>query len=55
MWIRSQEAFNQKKNSQDVLKALKSTKFLEILHSNKTPNKFLSHQLKHPSFVREAF
>ena len=29
-------------NSQDVLKGLNSTKFLEILHSNKTPNKFLS-------------
>ena len=26
-------------NSQDVLKGLDSTKFLEILHSNKTPNK----------------
>ena len=27
-------------NSQDVLKGLDSTKFLEILKSNKTPNKF---------------
>ena len=27
-------------NSQDVLKCLDSTKFLEILQSNKTPNKF---------------
>ena len=38
---------------------LGSTKFLEILHSNKTPNKFLNHQLKiafkHPNFVREPF
>ena len=33
-------------NLQDVLKGLDSTKFLEILHSNKTPNKFLNHQLK---------
>ena len=46
-------------NSQDVLKGLDWTKFLEILHSNKTPNKFLNHQLKiafkHPNFVREPF
>ena len=46
-------------NSQDVLKGLDSTKFLEILHSNKTPNKFSNHQLKiafkHPNFVREPF
>ena len=46
-------------NSQDVLKGLDSTKFLEILHSNKTPNKFSNHQLKiafkHLNFVREAF
>ena len=46
-------------NSQDVLKGLYWTKFLEILHSNKTPNKFLNHQLKialkHPNFVREPF
>ena len=38
---------------------LDSTKFLEILHSNKTPNKFSNHQLKiaftHPNFVREPF
>ena len=36
-----------------------STKFLEILHSNKTPNKFSNHQLKiafkHLNFVREPF
>ena len=46
-------------NSQDVLKGLDSTKFLEILHSNKIPNKFSNHQLKiafkHPNFVRELF
>ena len=46
-------------NSQDVLKGLDSTKFLEILHSNKTPNKFSNRQLKiafkHPNFVREPF
>ena len=36
-----------------------SSKFLEILHSNKTPNKFSNHQLKiafkHPNFVRKPF
>ena len=46
-------------NSQDVLKDLDSTKFLEILHSNKTPNKFLNHRLtiafKHTNFVCEPF
>ena len=46
-------------NSQDVLKGLDSTKFFEILHSNKTPNKFSNHQLKiafkHLNFVREPF
>ena len=46
-------------HSQDVLKGLDSTKFLEILHSNKTPNKFSNHELKiafkHPNFVRELF
>ena len=35
------------------------TKFLEILKSNKTPNKFLTDQLKitfkHQNFVREPF
>ena len=33
--------------------------FLEILHSNKTPNTFSNHQLKiafkHPNFVGEPF
>ena len=46
-------------NSQDILKGLDSTKFLEILHSNKKPNKFSNHQLKiafkHPHFVRNLF
>ena len=40
------------------MKGLDSTKFLEILHSNKTPNKFSNHQLKvafkHPNFVHKA-
>ena len=40
-------------------KGLDWTKFLEILHSNKTPNKFSNRQLKiafkHPNFVRNAF
>ena len=38
---------------------LKLTKFLEILHSNITPYKISTHQLKiafkHPYFVREPF
>ena len=46
-------------NSQDVLKGLDSTKFLEILKSNKTPNKFsidhLKITFKHQNFVREPF
>ena len=41
------------------LKGLDSTKFLEILHSNKSRNKFSNHQLKiafkHPNIVRESF
>ena len=44
-------------NSQDVLKGLDSTKFLEILKSNTTPHKFSADQLKitfkRPNFVRE--
>ena len=40
------------KNSQDVLKGLNSTKFPEILHSDKTPSKSSSDQrkiaFKHP-------
>ena len=46
-------------NSHDVLKDLDSTKFLEILHSNKTLNKVLNRRLKIafkcPNFVRESF
>ena len=46
-------------NFQDVLKGLDSTKFLEILKSNKTPNKFSTEQLKitfrHQNFVHEPF
>ena len=38
---------------------LRLDKFLEILHSNKTPKKFSNHQLKiafkHPNFVHELF
>ena len=45
--------------SHDVLNGLKSTKFLEILNSNKTPYKFSIYQVritfKHLSFVRKAF
>ena len=41
------------------MKGLDSTKFLEILKSNKTPNKFSTDQLKiafkHKNFVREPF
>ena len=47
------------KKIDSYLEKYKSAKFLEILHSNKTPNKFLNHQLKigfkHPNFVREPF
>ena len=46
-------------NSQDVLKCLDSTKFLEILQSKKTPNKFWIDHLKITfkclNFVCEAF
>ena len=42
-----------------VLKGLHSTKFLEILKSNKTPNKFSTDELKitlkHKNFVRGPF
>ena len=33
------DSYQEKHKSQDVLKGLDSTKFLEILQSNKTPNK----------------
>ena len=46
-------------NSQDVLKGLHSTKFLKILNSKKTRNKFSTDELKitfkHPKFVRKPF
>ena len=46
-------------NLQGVLKCLDSTKFLEILQSNKTPNKFWIDQLKITikclNFLRKAF
>ena len=46
-------------NLQDVLKGLDSTKFLEILHSNKTPNKVSNRQLKiafkHPNLCASHF
>ena len=46
-------------NLQDVLKGLDSTKFLEILKSNKTTNKFSADELKitfkGPNFVRDPF
>ena len=58
-FLKKIDSYLEKYNSQDVLKSLDSTKFLEILHSNKTPNKFSNHQLKiafkHPNFVREPF
>ena len=45
--------------SHDVLNGLNSIKFLEILNSNKTPDKFSIYQVritfKHLSFVRKAF
>ena len=58
-FLKKIDSYLEKKNSQDVLKGLDSTKFLEILHSNKKPNKFSNRQLKiafkHPNFVRELF
>ena len=58
-FLKKIDSYSKNINSQDVLKGLDSTKFLEILHSNKTPNKFSNHQLKigfkHPNFVREPF
>ena len=45
--------------SQDVLKGSNTIKVLEILHSNKTPKKCSSNEVKiafkHPNFVREPF
>ena len=58
-FLKKIDSFWKNINSQDVLKGLDSNKFLEILHSNKRPNKFSNHQLKiafkHPNFVREPF
>ena len=49
----------EKYNLQDVLMGLHSIKFLEILKSNKTRNKFSTDQLKiafkHQNFVHEPF
>ena len=58
-FLKKVDSYLEKYKSQDLLKGLDSTKFLEILHSNKTPNKFSNHQLKiafkHPNFVRKPF
>ena len=58
-FLKKIHSYLEKYNLQDVLKGLDSTKFLEILHSNKIPNKFSKNQLKiafkHPNFVREPF
>ena len=58
-FLKKIDSYLEKYKFEDVLKGLHSTKFLEILHSNKTPNKFSNHQLKiafkHPNFVREPF
>ena len=40
------DSYLEKYEFANVLKGLDSTKFLEILHSNKTPNKCSNHQLK---------
>ena len=47
---------NKNINSQDIWKGSDSSKFLEILNSNKAPNKVWPDQLKvakHPNFVHE--
>ena len=58
-FLKKIDSYLEKYKFANVLKGLDSTKFLEILHSNKTPNKFSNHQLKiafkHPNFVREPF
>ena len=47
------------KKIDSYLEKYKSAKFLEILHSNKTPTNFSNHQhkiaLKHSNYVREPF
>ena len=58
-FLKKIDSYLENMNSQDVLKGLEWTKFLEILHSNKKPNKFSNRQLKiafkRPNFVRELF
>ena len=58
-FLKKIDSYLENMNSQDVLKGLDSTKFLELLHSNKKPNKFSNRQLKiafkRPNFVRELF
>ena len=58
-FLKKIDSYLGKVNSHDVLKDLNSIKFLEILRSNKTPDKLSSDQLKiafkHPNFVREPF
>ena len=58
-FLKKIDSYLENMNSQDVVKGLDSTKFLEILHSNKKPNKFSNRQLKiafkRPNFVRELF
>ena len=45
-FLRKLILFGKKIVSQDILKNLESTKFFEILKSNKTPNKCSTNQLK---------
>ena len=58
-FVKKIDSYLENTNSQNVLKGLDSTKFLEIWYSNETPNKFSNHQLKiafkHPNFVRKPF
>ena len=58
-FLKKIESYLEKYKFARRLKGLDWTKFFEILHSNKTPNKFSNHQLKiafkHPNFVREPF
>ena len=58
-FLKKIDSYLEKYKFADVLKGLDSTKFPEILHSNKTPNKFSNHQhkiaFKHPNFVHEPF
>ena len=58
-FLRKIDSYLKNINSQDLFKGLNLTKFLEILHSNTTPYKVSSDQLKiafkHPYFVREPF